>query len=310
MRIIFFGSPPEAAEALGSLLVTDHEIVAVYTQPDSRAGRGRRITRTAVKEFAESKELVVSTPATLRGNEVQLQMMHAARADLFVVVAYGQILPVEVLEIPKMGVVNIHPSLLPRYRGPSPVVTTILDGESETGVTVMLLDQGMDTGPILSQSSPFKLHGREYKTELQTRLFKEGAAMLPSVIDGLQGGTIVPIPQDESKATITQLVKRSDGVINWSVDAEQIDRMVRAYDTWPGAFTGWGNSTLKILDAEPNNEGRDKAGHVSFVDGAVYVGTGVGLLEIRRLQLEGRRAMTHDEFLQGHPEFIGAELGF
>ncbi len=290
--------------------MADHEMIAVYSQPDSRAGRGRRITSTAVKDFAESQGLAVLTPAILRGNEIQLKTMQAAQADLFVVVAYGQILPVEVLEIPKMGVINLHPSLLPRHRGPSPVVTTILNGESQTGVTVMLLDQGMDTGPILKQSPPFKLHGREYKTELQTQLFNEGAAMLPSVLDGLQDGTIAPTPQDESEATVTQLVTRSDGVINWSVGAEQIDRMVRAYDTWPGAFTRWDNSTLKILEAKPNNEGRDKTGYVSFVDGAVYVGTGDGLLEIRRLQLEGRRAMTHDEFLRGHPEFIGAELGF
>ena len=141
MRIIFFGSPPEAVGALESLLMAGHEMIAVYSQPDSRAGRGRQMTRTAVKEFAESQGLAISTPVTLRGNEIQLQMMQAAQADLFVVVAYGQILPVEVLEIPKMGVVNIHPSLLPRHRGPSPVVTTILDGESQTGVTVMLLDQ-------------------------------------------------------------------------------------------------------------------------------------------------------------------------
>lgn len=327
MRIIFFGSPREAAGSLMALISAGHDVVAVYTRPERRAGRGRAKTPTPVKEFAESQGLPVFSPASLRDNARERDRMVAANADVFVVVAYGRILPADILEVPPMGTVNVHPSLLPLYRGPSPVVTAILDGQKQTGVTVMLLDEGMDTGPVLAQSPPVKLTGRERAARLQARLFEEGAAMLPTVLAGLQDGTTVPSPQDDSKATVTRLLKRSDGEIDWSRSAEQIDRMVRAYDPWPGTFTTWNGKGLKILDVEltsgagagPATEsgpgsivgpgsGQEK-GKIIIQDGRFIIGTGTGPLEITRLQLEGRQAVPADDFQRGQPEIDGAILG-
>ena len=216
MRIIFFGSPREAVGALESLISAGHELAAVYTRPDRPAGRGRMKAPTPVKVFAEEQGLPVFTPAGFRKGPHERDQMIAAKADVFVVVAYGRILPADILQVPPIEVVNVHPSLLPAYRGPSPVAAAILDGQTHTGVTVMLLDEGMDTGPLLAQSPPIMLTGRERADEVQQLLFKEGAAMLPAVLYGLQKGTIVPAPQDESKATVTRLLDRSDGEIDWS----------------------------------------------------------------------------------------------
>ena len=310
MHIIFFGSPPEAARSLETLLSVGHDVVGVYTRPDRSAGRGLAKSPTPVKLFAEQQGLPVFTPRIL-DPAIEPDRMVAANADVFVVVAYGRILPAELLAVPPMGVVNVHPSLLPMYRGPSPVVTAILDGQRQTGVTVMLLDEGMDTGPVLAQSPPIVLTGNERAGELQGRLFEEGAAMLPAVLDGLEDVTIVATPQDDSKATVTRLLARSDGEIDWSLPAEQIDRMIRAYDPWPGTFTSWNDKGLKILDV--NLSGRidavDDSGRVIVNGGKLFVGSGSGPLEITRLQLEGRQGVSASDFLRGRPDIDDAVLG-
>lgn len=312
MRIVFFGSPSEAATSLESLISAGHDIAAVYSRPDRRAGRGRAETPTPVKIFAVDRNLPVFTPKGLRGNVEEHSRLVDIGADVFVVVAYGRILPPEMLEIPPMGVVNVHPSLLPRYRGPSPVVNAILDGENQTGVTVMLLDEGMDTGPILAQSPPIQLTGDEKGAELQQVLFKEGVAMLPGVLKGLEDGSISPTPQDDALATTTGLIERSDGEIDWSMQSEQIDRMIRAYDPWPGTFTSWNGKGLKILDARltaVQSAGTIHPGTVVKTDGHLLVGTGSGSIEISRVQLEGRQAVAADDFLRGQPDFEDATLG-
>jgi methionyl-tRNA formyltransferase len=309
MRITFFGSPQEAADALSSLITAGHEVAAVYSQPDRRAGRGRTKSPTPVSAFAKKHGLPVRTPRGLRNNPEELTQLAETKSDVFVVVAYGRILPPEVLRIAPMGVVNIHPSLLPLYRGPSPVVTAILDGQRQTGVTVMLLDEGMDTGPILKQSPKIDLDGTERGADLQDHLFKEGALLLPGVLGGLQDGSITPTPQDDSLATITGLLERSDGEIDWSSSAVQIDRMVRAYDPWPGTFTSWNGKALKVLDVAVSPEPASAVGQVTVVEGRLLVGTSSGALEITRLQLEGRQAVAADDFLRGQPEINSATLG-
>ena len=237
MRIIFFGSPDDAVHLLGSLITAGHEIVAVYTQPDRRVGRGRAKQATAVKIFSEQYGLDTFTPVNLRDDQVEFTRMSNIAADVFVVVAYGRILPIKILGIPSLGVINVHPSLLPLYRGPSPVAAAILDGQSHVGVSVMLLDEGMDTGPILAQSLPINLSGRERRSELQTRLFKESGPLLLATLTKLQLGIITPVIQDNAAASITQLLRRSDGEIDWTKSAAYIERMVRAYDIWPSTFT-------------------------------------------------------------------------
>ena len=318
MRIVFFGSPAESADSLDSLISAGHDIAAVYSQPDRRAGRGRTNTPTPVKTSGLGHGLSVFTPKGLRNNDEEVTRLTELHADVFVVVAYGRILPPEVLQIPSMGVVNIHPSLLPRYRGPSPVVTAILDGISETGVTIMLLDEGMDTGPVLAQSQPIRLLGTERGAELQGALFKEGAKLLPEVLHGLQAGSITPQPQDDALATVTSLLERGDGEIDWSASAEQIDRMVRAYDPWPGTFTSWNGKGLKILEVAlvggspvgiEVSSRLGAAGSVSVTEGRLIVATSHGLLEILRLQLEGRQAVPAADFLRGQSDIDDGVLG-
>ena len=311
MRIVFFGSPIEAAASLESLIVAGHDIAAIYSQPDRNSGRGRNKTATPVKAFALQNELPVFTPKGLRNNVEELERLTKLNADAFVVVAYGRILPIEILQVPPMGVVNIHPSLLPKYRGPSPVVTAILEGEDTAGVTIMLLDEGMDTGPILAQSTPVRLSGTEKGAGLQGALFKEGVSMLPDVLKGLQEGSLTPRPQDDSKASVTSLLERSDGEIDWSSSAERIDRMIRAYDPWPGTFTSWNGKGLKVLDAQISSgtEFESGAGVVVLDEDRLIVGTGSGSIELKKVQLEGRQAVAAADFLRGQPDFDGATLG-
>jgi methionyl-tRNA formyltransferase len=313
MRIVFFGSPAEAAESLESLIAAGHDIAAVYSQPDRKSGRGRKKTATPVKSFAIQRDLPVITPKDLRNNVEELERLIALKADVFVVVAYGRILPAEILKVPQMGVVNIHPSLLPKYRGPSPVVTAILEGDDTVGVTIMLLDKGMDTGPILAQSTPMRLSGTEKGAVLQDALFKEGASMLPNVLEGLQDGTLAAEPQDDTKASVTRLIDRSDGEIDWASPAERIDRMIRAYDPWPGTFTKWNGKGLKVLDAQISSASASVAaagaGVVVIDQGRVNVGTGSASIELKKVQLEGRQAIAATDFLVGQPDFDGATQG-
>ncbi len=314
MKTVFFGSPEEAVPALSALVDSGHEIVAVYTRPDRRAGRARQLRPTPVKVAAESFGLAVETPPGLRDEAVQ-EKLASLGASLFVVVAYGRFLPPEVLAIPRLGVLNIHPSLLPRHRGPSPVTTAILNGENETGVTLMLLDEGMDSGPVLAQSEPVQLDGSERAGELTARLFEIGAAMLPSVIAGLEDGSLTPHPQDESLVTVTRLVEKEDGQIDWSRGAAEIERMTRAYDPWPGAFTALGGKSLKVIAAEVATDSSSSpvagpiAGTVSVRDRRVFVATGAGELELTEAQPEGRRPVSARDWLNGTPDVDGSVLG-
>ena len=262
LTIVFFGSPPEAVESLSVLRTEEFEVVSVYTRPDRPAGRGNRMTPTAVKVWASERGLDIRTPDDLRSRDT-LDHLASTHASIFVVAAYGRILPPAVLDIPRLGVVNIHPSLLPRYRGPSPVQTAILDGVSETGVTIMKLDEGMDTGMILRASGPVPLNGTERAGELMTRMFSLGAKMLPDVLLDLSSGQLTPVPQDDSLASVTKMVRRSNGAVDWRRPARHLERMMRAYEPWPGIFTTWHARTLKILDAGGGGmrTGRKASGH-------------------------------------------------
>ena len=309
LTIVFFGSPPEAVESLSVLRTEGFEVVSVYTRPDRPAGRGNRMAPTAVKAWALERDLDVRTPDDLRSHGV-LEHLADTRADVFVVAAYGRILPGSLLDTPRLGVVNIHPSLLPRYRGPSPVQTAILDGVPETGVTIMKLDEGMDTGMILQSSGPVPLDGTERTGELMTRLFSIGAMMLPDVLVSLSNGQLTPVPQDDSLASVTRMVRRRDGAVDWRRPARHLERMMRAYDPWPGIFTTWHARSLKILDAavvEGEPVGRPPGTVFRYGDG-LAVSTGEGTLELRRVQLQGRRAVDASDFLNGHPEIAGAVL--
>ncbi|MEC9293343.1 MAG: methionyl-tRNA formyltransferase [Chloroflexota bacterium] len=309
MKIIFFGSPNDAVQLLDSLITAGHEIAAVYTQPDRQVGRGLTKQATAVKIFSEQCGLETFTPVSLRDDEEEFARISNIGADAFVVVAYGRILPPQILDIPPLGVINVHPSLLPLYRGPSPVSTAILDGQSYTGVSLMLLDAGMDTGPVLAQSLPINLSGRERRGELQTRLFKESKSLLLDVLTQLDLGTITPVIQDNAAASMTQLLRRSDGEIDWTTSAVYIERMVRAYDIWPGTFTTWNGKNVKILESQLIDGPTTNPGEVVLNSGHLNVSTGDGLLEIIQLQLEGRQAAMAPDFVRGYPQINGVILG-
>ena len=301
------GTPDFAVPVLSRLAEAGHEIAAVYSQPDRPVGRGRRLVETPTKRFAEEYRIEVRQPKSFR-SEAECAGLASLSTEVVVVAAYGLFLPSEILQMPPLGCLNIHPSLLPRYRGPSPVVSAILNGDDETGVTIMKLDEGMDSGPLLAQARVL-IAERETGPDLTRRLFDWGASLLAKTLPGWASGSIQASPQDESRATFTPLVEKEDGEIDWTDNAERIARMVRAYEPWPGTFTYWDGKLLKILDAKWV-DGATSPGHVVGLDGSgIGIGTGDGLLAVDRLQMEGRRPSDAQDFVRGYPNFLGSKVG-
>ncbi len=320
LKIVFMGTPSFAIPALDALLRAGNDVVGVFTKPDRRSGRGRRLHPTPVRAFAEERGLSVFTPKSLRGDRAAQAQIAALAPDAIVVVAYGLFLPPAILAAPRLGCLNIHPSLLPRYRGPSPVVSAILRGDNMTGVTIMLLDEGMDTGPVLAQVGT-RIGATETAESLTSRLFEMGAELLAETLPDWSAGRIQPKSQDERAATVTRLLRREDGLLDWTRGADCIERRIRAFDPWPGAYTRWRGQTLKILRAAPSDAGSNtSAGDESTMAkppgtvvrlplSGIGVVTGAGVLEILSVQLEGRRASSVEDFARGQQDFIGSALG-
>ena len=310
LRLLFMGTPDFAVPALGALLDAGHDVVGVFTQPDRRSGRGRRVSAPPVKEFAERRDLTVFQPASLREDAEARQRISDLAPDAIVVAAYGLFLPEDTLAAPRLGCLNIHPSLLPRHRGPSPVATAILEGDRTTGVTIMLLDEGMDTGPVLAQRET-PIGEEETCDKLTTRLFDMGANLLVKTLEEWSAGRIASTPQDDAKATITRRLQRSDGRIDWSDTAESIARRVRAFTPWPGTFTTWRGRTLKILEAESLDAtlAEPPGTVIAMNDLGVATVAGQGALRLVRIQIEGRRASSVSDFIRGYPDFVSSVLG-
>ena len=308
MKIVYFGSPQFATSSLASLVAAGHEICTVITQPDRRRGRSKSALPTPVAAYASESGLTVWKPEKLRDADV-VRELASLEADAFVIVAYGKFLPDDVLALPRLGVLNLHPSLIPKHRGPSPVATAILEGDEWTGLTIMLLDSGMDTGPVLAQTAPQPITGRDTQETLTERLFEIGSALLPKTLDAYANGEIAPTPQNDSQATITRLLKREDGRIDWNMPAIEIHRQVRAFDPWPGTSTTWSGQNLKVISALIGPDDPLAPGEVRRGSGAIYVGTGAGQLEVQELQLEGKARMGADAFLSGNSDIDGVVLG-
>ncbi|MBI4199090.1 MAG: methionyl-tRNA formyltransferase [Chloroflexi bacterium] len=310
MRIVFMGTPGFAIPVLEQLLRSGHPVVGVYTQPDRPAGRGRGLTAPAVKVYAQQKRLPVFQPASFRRTEA-VEQLAALRPDGVVVAAYGRLLPGEVLQVAPKGTLNLHPSLLPRYRGPSPVIAALLDGVETTGVTVFLVDEGMDSGPIVGQREVPVLPG-DTAGVLTERLFREGAALLLELLPVWEAGWLRPVPQDEAGATVTRRYAKEDGELDWSLPAALLARRLRAFWPWPGCFTWWRGKRLEVLGGASLEGAGDRAASrgevVVLADGALAVGTGKGLLRVDRLQLEGRKPQAAEEFLRGYPGFVGSRV--
>ena len=304
-RIIFFGTPIFAIPTLKNLLQGPDEVVAVVTQPDREKGRGRKVIPSPVKELALQHGLTLLQPEKVREEGFQ-EKIKSLQPELFVVLAYGQILPRFLLQIPKYGAVNVHASLLPKYRGAAPIAWAILKGERVTGVTTIMMDEGMDTGDILLQTE-IPIGEEETSETLHDRLALLGAKLLLETVSGMKAGNVHPIPQDHLKVTYAPPLKKEDGRIDWSKEGKEIDRQVRALNPWPGAFTEWNGKLLKIFRGEVREEiSKGKAGMVSWVGSDfIEVETGKNFFLIKEVQLEGKRRMTIREFLAGHQIPVG-----
>jgi len=307
-RIMFMGTPSFAVPCLQAL-VGHYEIVAVVTQPDRPARRGRRIVASAVKKAALAYDLPLMQPESLRQEEV-IAEIRELQPQVIVVAAYGQIIRPQVLSIPPSGVINVHPSLLPKYRGASPIAGALLAGEEKTGVTIMLMDEGMDTGPILAQIS-IKIRPEDTTSSLVERLARMGADLLLETLPRWLEGQIKPQPQDNARATYTKPIAKKDGLIDWSLPAVEIWGRVRAFDPWPGAHTWWRGKLFKVLASRPLPAwaGKGKPGEVLDLSAGVAVATGQGALLLQEVQLAGRRAIGIQDFVRGQRDFIGSLLG-
>ena len=310
MRIVFMGTPEFAVPSLEELVLDGHQVAAVYTRPDRPAGRGLKPSPPPAKRAALRLGLPILQPASLKTAAAASELADL-KPEVIVVAAYGQILPPPVLEIPGFGTLNVHPSLLPRHRGAAPVAASILAGDEFCGVSIMLLDAGLDTGPVIARAQ-IPIGPGDTTGSLEGRLSLLGARLLAEVLANWPGG-LKPRPQDEAGATYSGTIAKEAGKIDWRQPAVTIWRQVRAYQPWPGAYTSWQGKRLKIIEAVPLQEAvTAKPGQVVDLPpsgkAAFAVATGEGLLGVVRLQLEGKRPMTAAEFRRGQRQLVGAVL--
>ena len=309
MRIIFAGTPDFSVPPLQALLESEHQVIAVYTQPDRPAGRGRKLSPSPVKELALAACLPVYQPLNFKG-EPDLVALESLGADLMVVVAYGLLLPQRVLDAPRLGCINIHASLLPRWRGAAPIQRAIAAGDRESGITIMQMEAGLDTGPM-HLIRPCPIEERETGATLHDKLSALGAMALMDSLPAIEAGTSHPQVQDDTGAIYARKLKKEESLIDWRQPATEIDRLVRAFNPWPVAQTPCGDSMLRIWDAVPlqAETAPSLAGSVIAAGPAgIDVVTGQGLLRITRLQMPGKRVMDAADFLNAHA-LAGVTLG-
>lgn len=318
MKIVFMGTPDFAVGALEAIVQAGHQVTAVVTQPDKPKGRGKEIQMPPVKQCALKYNIPVFQPVKIKTPEA-VEELRKLEADVFVVAAFGQILSEEILTMPKWGCINIHASLLPKYRGSAPIQWAILNGEKETGITIMQMDKGVDTGDMLMKCI-VPIHARETGESLNRKLCEAGAGLITEALTKLEKGEIKPEKQCEEDATYVTMLKKSLGHIDWKKDAESIDRLIRGLNSWPSAYTYYQNKTLKIWESEPvgneviNGEryegGTSQAGSIVKVEkDAFYVQTGQGILKVWEIQLEGKKRMKVKDFLLGYPLKEGIVFG-
>ena len=305
MRVIFMGTPDFAVRALAAILESHHRVIAVYTQPPRPAGRGHGARRSPVHEHAVRHEIPVFTPESLKDADVQAEFA-ALGADVAVVAAYGLILPEPVLAAPKFGCINIHASLLPRWRGAAPIQRAILAGDERTGITIMQMDAGLDTGPILA-AEEIEIGPAVTCAELHDRLAVLGGRMVVYVLNGLQSGVIEARPQPEAGAVYAKKLTREEGRMDWRRPAAELERQVRAFSPWPGAWFEVEGTRIKVIEARVMADAAD-AEPGQLVDDRLTIACGGGCLRILSLQREGRKAQGAAEFLRGFPIAPGVRL--
>ena len=304
-KMIFMGTPDFAVPTLKAL-IAHHHVLAVVTQPDRPAGRRQQLRQSPVKRVATAAGLPISQPGSLRQSEA-IDALKQWDADFFVVAAFGQILPQAVLDLPEYAAVNVHASLLPRWRGAAPMQAAIRAGDAETGATIMLMDAGLDTGPVLAKRS-IPIEADETGQSLHDKLAHLGADLLIDTLPKYLSGDITPQAQDESQASYAPQIRKEEGRIDWSQSAAEIERLARAFRPWPGTFTYWRDRQLKI-HAGRHGDGLARPGQVIERGGRIAIGTGDGLYYPTELQLAGKKRMSIDSFAHGYRDFVGAALG-
>ena len=309
MRIVFMGTPEFAVPSLEALLLSDDQVVGVISQPDRPKGRGQQLVPPPVKLVAERAGIPILQPLKIRTAEF-LQALSTWQPDLIAVAAYGRILHTPILRLPPMGCVNVHGSLLPKYRGAAPVQWAVINGETETGITTMFMDEGMDTGPMLLQER-LDISPDDTAGTLAPRLAELGGRLLVDTIAQLKAGTLMPKKQDDEPATLAPLLKKEDGLIDWTMNATSLANRVRGLSPWPGAYTFFGEERWNIWKAV-SNEGvtTDTPGTIVATNKqAIVVATGNGFLDIREIQTANSKRMSVVQFLAGHRVMAGVQLG-
>ncbi len=317
MRIVFMGTPDFSVPTLESLAESGHQVVAVVTQPDKPKGRGKEVQMPPVKQAALARGIPVYQPLRARDSGF-IRQMQKLEPDVMVVIAFGQILSEELLKVPVYGCINIHASLLPKYRGAAPIQWAVINGDEETGITTMMMDPGLDTGDML-EKRVVQLSGTETGGSLFDRLSRMGGELILSTLKKLEAGTLVRTPQDHSQATHVKKITKELGRMDWSMDAVSLERLVRGLNPWPSAYTHYQGKMLKIWEAQVASgqeagtgagEGTPASGQILEArGGCLRVQTGKGVLKIQSLQLEGKKRMDTAAFLRGFQMESGSVLG-
>lgn len=312
LKVVFMGTSLLSKKVLNSLIKEKYNIVAVFTQPDKTAGRKKELKISPVKELAMDRNFSVFQPDNFNENEIlNIKKLHP---DLIIVAAYGKILPKEILDIPVFKSLNVHASLLPKFRGPSPIQSAILSGENKTGITIMLMDEGIDTGDIVSQKK-ISIASRDTTKSLTEKLSNLGAELIIETLPLWVGGKVKSCRQDPGQATSCKLIKKEDGLIDWNDKAENIYNKYRAFYLWPGVFSFWARSSKptrikfhKLSYNKNNPEIKRNPGEVFKYNNEVCIQSSSGIIILEKIQIEGKFPVAIDEFINGYPEFLGSVL--
>ncbi len=308
MKIVFMGTPEFAVPSLNALLSSNKDVAAVVTQPDKPSGRGKKLTAPPVKAAALNSGLKVLQPERIK-DAVFVNTLKEINPDVIVVAAYGKILPKDIIRLPRYGCINVHASLLPKYRGAAPINRAIINGDKETGITIMQMDEGLDTGSILLQKG-IEIAKEDTAGTLTDKLSKLGAELLIEGLNAIEKGEIKPTPQDNSMATYAPMLKKEDGQIDWTKGAEDIYNMVRGMDPWPGAFTYYNGELLKVWKTSHGNSRSGKLGEILSVNKeGIDVASKDGVISIIEIQPANKKRMAVSEFLRGHRIEAGVILG-
>jgi methionyl-tRNA formyltransferase len=307
MRVVFLGTPEFAVPSLDALVASGHSVLAAFTQPDRPKGRGQQLAESPVKQAALRLGIPVFQPERIRRPE-SFEQLRSFQADLMVVVGYGQIIPQSIIDLPRSGILNVHASLLPKYRGAAPIQWAIANGETTTGVTIMQIDAGLDTGDMLAKATA-EIGGEETAPELSLRLAALGAQLLVRTVKDIKNGAAQREKQNDSEATLAPILKKEDGRVDWTAPAREIDNRRRAFTPWPGAYTTFRSQSLSLIRTEPSKVKSLSPGAVMIEGRKLLVGTGDGTLIVSEVQPGGKKRMSSEAFINCYKPQPGERMG-